>query len=414
MSRRRDIRKSDFTVVSSNESTDKFDFVRNGENLSIYQSDMAAGLGVTGTLEQLGEATAIPVLQVVGGVNYIRNILAGYGISVQVSPQNGVEINHNFTADSTGVPVMIDSASDSPTIRSIEGTSGVNVSGSGDTIQIALTASPASTKTVVVYDIDDFPTPVGSTITLEADTEYVVQNDISSAYIFEMSNNSIISGTDKKIISLETTNVGTMITATDVNAKIKDIKLIADSGTLFDISSTTGAHYFELYNTDGSCNNIGNFDNLAALSATGSTFSPVYVQGFTFTGSFVIALFSLGGIVMPSGTGNAFTLGTATFDYFVIDKMLLDIDTTGYSLSGLASSGNINADGAGIVLAANNFGSADASDNITPYDDRWESRANTKLPDSYGVLLASHAGTTVTIATVSTPVEVSRIVFLPR
>lgn len=406
MTRRRDIKKSDFNVVGALESSDYFDFVRNGQNLRISQVDLIAGLGTVGTIEAVGEATAVPVLEIVGGANYIRSILAGSGISAQVSPQNGIEVSHNFTADTSAVPVMVNALADSPVIRSIEAGTGINVSGSGNVIQVALSGVPATTKTTVINDISDFPAPVGDLITLSADTEYLIQSDISSVYRYAVGENTLVSGSDKKLISLEYTGVGTMITALDVNFKIKDIKLTCDSGTAFSVSSTTGLHVADIYNTNVSCNNVGNFDNLLSLAVTGSNFSPVYTQGFTFTGNFSIFSFVLSGLVIPSGTGNGFTLGTSTFTFLTITSAFLQVDTTGYVVSGLASSGNINAGGSGLISVSRNFGTADFSNNITPYDDLWKSSANSRLPDSKEVALSTHGGATIAIATAATPVIV--------
>lgn len=404
MTRRKDIRKSDFTLVGSSQPTDTFDLVRNGQNLKIYQSDLVSDFGATGSLESRGEITAIPVLEVIANVNYIRNILGGSGIIAQLSPQDGVQISHNFDADTDAVPVMINSSSASPTIRSIQAGTGISVAGAGGIIQIASTEIPSSTKTIVVYDASDLPAPVGGIITLVAETEYKLQNDISISNEIVMSNNTILSGADRDLITLEYTGIDTFITAVDANVKIKDIRITCATGTLFDISSTTGAHKLNINSFNTLCDYVGTLDNLSSVHIRNTNFQTVYSDGFILSGTFYAFIMDLVGLNMPSGTGNGITLGTAVFTYFLITQTLTDVSTSGYSISGLANSGNIDPDGLGVITVSRNFGTATVSDNIFPTDDRWTFQLNAHVPDSYDTVLATHGGATIPIATALTPV----------
>lgn len=406
MTRRRDIKKSDFVLVDSSESNDTFDLVRNGQNLKIKQSSLISDFGVSGPLVVRGESTATPVLTVIASVNYIRNILGGSGINVALSAQDGVEISHNFTADSTGVPVLINTGSDSPTVRSIQAGSGISVSGAGGIIQVSSTGVPASSKTIIVYDISDFPTPVGDLITLADETEYRLENDISSAYRFLLGTNTVLSGADDYLIELEYTGIGTMITVVDDTVKIKDIYLSCASATMFDVSSSTGAHVFRMFNCRGLCDNVGTFDNLQSMQWHDVNFEAVYTQGVELSGTFYVVLFDTLSLQMPSGTGNGINLGTAVITYFTIDKAVIAVSTSGYSMSGLANSGNIASDGLGVVFNSRNFGTAAPTDNIFPTDDRWEFSLNVEVPNSYDTVLATHGGATIAIATAATPVIV--------
>ena len=208
MTRKRDVKKSDFITLESVQSGDYFDFTRSGQNYKIELNDLLNSMGVSGELQTLGEIGGIPVLRVIAGVNYIRNILGNRGISVSVSPQNGVVIGHNFTVDSSGIPIMINEGADSPVIRSVQAGAGINVSGSGNNIQISSTEIPESTKTVVVYNINDFPDPdlvETDLIVLESDTEYKVQADVSSVYRFKFSEDTLLSGADGALVTLEYT-----------------------------------------------------------------------------------------------------------------------------------------------------------------------------------------------------------------
>lgn len=398
----KDVKKSQFIEVLSNETTDRFDFTRGSQNLAISFVNLAASLGVSGTLSSLGEITAIPVLQQIGGVNYIRALLAGSGIAVDVSPQNGIEISHNFTVDNGGVPIMINEGSSSPIFRSIEGGTGINVSGSGNSIQIATSGIPASTKTVVIYGIDDFPAPVAGVITLLTDTEYKLQNDVSSANRFVMAENTVLSGADGSLIELEYTGSGTMFTASDVNFKIKDIILRCDSGTLFDMSSSTGAHRFRQYTCNCYCNNIGSIDGMGVVYFFSVVFL-VTTQGMTFSNNNNVVIFDTSSFTIASGAGNAIDLGTATFSVFTIDKAISLLNTSGYFLTGLTGSGNINANGLGSIINTRNLGTSPLLNNISPYDDSWEIQLNSEVMNSLDLCLMTHGGATVAITALATP-----------
>lgn len=411
MTKQRDTRKSNFVEVESSEATDRFDLVRNGQNLKISQANLVNDFGVSGPLQTRGEATAVPVLEVIANVNYIRNILGGSGISASLSAQDGVRLDHNFTVDTDGVPIMINATSDSPTIRSIQAGAGINVAGAGGVIQIASTEIPASTKTVVVYSIDDFLDNAydvtGDVITLLPDIEYRLQDDVSSAYRFVFGNNTVISGADENLVELEFTGIGIMLTAADVNIKIKDIRITCSTATLFDASSTTGFHQMRMRHCNIVCDNVGTFTDLSLMFLFNVSFNMVYTQGFIFVGSFDVVLLDTIGATMSSGAGNLFDLGTAVFEYFTVDKGLFNINTTGYVITGTADSGNINSTGLGAFLNSRNFGTTfPPSDTIFHYDDRWESFLNTRIPNSYDVALSTHAGATIAIAAALTPVIV--------
>jgi len=86
-------KKSNFVATSAVDDASTFDFVINGENKKISKANLLAALGVTGTLSQDGAVTGTPVLDVSGAPDYvIRNLEAGAGILLSVSPENGITI----------------------------------------------------------------------------------------------------------------------------------------------------------------------------------------------------------------------------------------------------------------------------------------------------------------------------------
>lgn len=404
MTRKKDIRKSDFVGIPSSEGTDHFDLVRNGQNFKILQSDLVADFGASGPLEQRGEPTGTPVLTVITDVNYIRNLLGGSGIRTSVSPLDGVQIDHNFTINKAGVPVVENEGGDSPVIRSIQAGSGITVGGSSGIIQIAASGTPASTKSINVYSIDDFPTPSGGIITLADDTEYYILADISTANRFIFGDNTILSGADSNLVTLTYTGTGTMMTIADKNVKIKNCGFSCTSGTFVSCTSTTGDHTFEFFDCRVSCDTVGTIADQKLFHLYNVNFTNITTDGITFSGDFDSVLLRVLQATMPSGTGSLMDLGTATFFYWTMDQGLFYCDTTGAVLTGLANSGNIDADGLGVLLNSRQFGTAPPLNNISQYDDRWVSALNPHVPDSFDLCLVSHAGSTLTIAAPATPV----------
>ena len=139
MGRSDSIKKSNFNALTSILSTDTFDFVKNGQNFKITFSDLISNLGVSGNLAAAGDVSAIAVLNQSGSINYIRGILGGSGILASLSAGGAIEIDHNFTVDTTGSPIMLNQAADSPTLVSIVGGTGITVTAVGNTIEISLT-----------------------------------------------------------------------------------------------------------------------------------------------------------------------------------------------------------------------------------------------------------------------------------
>ena len=409
MSRDKDIRKSNFVAQTSMvNSTDFLDFVRNGQNFRISMPNFITALGVTGSLTAVGDATAIPVFYLNGTVNNIRGIIGGSGVTASISSGDAVEVAHNFTVDKTGAPVLANETAVSPTIRSIVGGTGITVAAAGNIIQISESGSPGSTKTVLVYQKSDLPTPAGGVITLADDTEYLFVNDVSvGTDRFAVGAGTVVSGSDGSLITLTYTGAATMFTSADKDWKMKDIILTCASGTVFDVSSTTGAHIFRYYNGRINCLNAGNFDDMQLVFF----YSQVFVctgTGFTFTGSSGdTVLFDTCNMVIPSGTGTGFELGTATFNSFSLNKILFNISSTGDCIAGAAASANINTAGLGTVINCQQNGTADVLDgNISPYDNRWQMALNPDIIDSTDVCLCTHAGATITIAASNTPVIV--------
>jgi hypothetical protein len=134
------VRQSDFEALTSITPGSYFGFFYNGYNYKITYANFISGLGVTGTIVQDGAVTGTPVLDVSGTVNNIRNLENGSGIACSVSVENGITVAHNFTINSTGSPLMLNSTALSPTLVSLVAGSGITLSTASSAVTI--TASP--------------------------------------------------------------------------------------------------------------------------------------------------------------------------------------------------------------------------------------------------------------------------------
>jgi hypothetical protein len=133
------VRQSEFVQQTSILAGSSFGFFNNGYNYQITYANFLNGLGVTGTIAQVGDVTGVPVLDISGVNNYIRNLEEGSGISLNLSAEDGIEIAHNFTIDSVGEPIVQNGGAASPTFVSIEGGGGIAVETTGTRVVISST-----------------------------------------------------------------------------------------------------------------------------------------------------------------------------------------------------------------------------------------------------------------------------------
>lgn len=174
------VKQSDFTAQTSIISGSFLGFFANGYNYKISYDNFLSGLGVTGTIAQDGAVTGTPVLDIQGVDNFIRNIEDGAGIVTNISPDNGIEIAHNFTVDSTGEPLMQNISAASPTLVSLVGGTGIAVATSGETIEISSTE--AVTYASVSVEGNATTTTISSTATPVKAVATFVVGDVSAGF----------------------------------------------------------------------------------------------------------------------------------------------------------------------------------------------------------------------------------------
>ena len=380
-------------------------YISSNTNYRISLADFQASLGVTGTIVQDGAVTGTPILDVAGSVNNIRNLEAGSGIKTSVSPENGATIEHGFIEDTTGVELVVDLTAQEPKFRSIQSGSGINVSASNGTIQIALSGVPATTKTVIVSDINDFPAAVSGVITLSDDTEYAIRNDITTANRFVLGNNTVLDGSDNLTINLTYTGSGIMFTSLNESWTLKNITITFASGTFINFDGT-GIEILQILNCRLNGATLGTIDDFAGIHIDDTQFT-ISTDGFLFGGAngVILAEANLGSI----DAGTFYDLGAATFAGFSVTDAFVTLNGSSIFLDGAASSANINAGSLGSVHNCRFFGAGTPLQTITENDLLWQFFLNDDIDDTEKSALASQAGnvTETVIAVATTPVKLA-------
>jgi len=396
---------SNFLAKTSLPSGSYLSFVSGGTNYKISLSDFLAALGVTGSIEQDGDPLGVPVLNISGSVNNIRNLEPGSGIKASVSPQNGVTLEHNFTEDTTGIELIDDLSADSPQFRSLQAGSGISISAAGGIIQITATGAVASSSTIIVNSISDFPSASSGVITLADDTEYLIRSSISTSNRFILGNGTTVSGGDSNTVTLEYTGTGNMFTASNASWVFDNIGLKCLSGTLFS-SSGTGAEILEMLGCKINADDAGTISDFAGMQISSSQCS-MATDGFKFAGSNGVLLFRDSKPTLSGGT--MIDLGTATFDGLSIKSVFADLAAGTAFIDGAASSANINSDGIATMLDCHFTGAGSPLSTITIDDVRWQFVANEEIQDSHVIGHASLVGnaTNTAISAANTPTLIS-------
>lgn len=267
-------KKSDFVAKTTVEAGGYLDYVVNGTNYKISYDNFVSGLGVTGSIVQDGAVTGAAILDTQGTVNNIRNLENGSGIVANVSPENGVILAHNFTQDSTGTPIFLNTTADSPTFASLVAGNGIEITstddyvtitqvgvaeyasvtmqGNSDETVISSTATPVKVAgTFVVGDEAGYTGDTTGRITHNGNTARHIINAIVSI--------SVASGTNHRI-SMYIAKNGTIINSTKTTATTSN-GLYRSLATFANLELDDG-DYVEIF-----VRNESTTDNLIVLDA---------------------------------------------------------------------------------------------------------------------------------------------------
>lgn len=388
---------SDFTNQALLQGTDLITFVRSGTNFNVSFTGFINSLGVTGTLTPIGDPSGSPVLNQPGaGINEIRNIESSKGIITSISPQNGVNIAADFVQGAAGVQVIKDLTADQYFFRSLIAGTGINVASTGDQIQISAIGAVASSKTVIISVESDFPTAVAGVITLAADTQYLLVQDITTASRFVMQEVTTIAGTESLNITFAYTGTGDMFTGVNVANRISHLTIDCPNGRILNWST----NIFKIFRMNDIT--IKACDKIALMNSTGgfgvcrfTTVSPAEVttDGIELTGDWNTFLHEISAATISGGA--YFNLGTATFDAFVVDFPLASLASGTFLIDGATGSANINAGGIGLVTRALTSGAGTPLNGVTVDDALWNFDNNDDIANTRPDGLLSMQGNAV-------------------
>lgn len=251
--------------------------------------------------------------------------------------------------------------------------------GSGSWQQSAL---GSLTKSVTVRSMSDFPAPVSGVITLEAETEYVIVERLTTSDRFVMSQDTLVRSSDAIIYTITYTGTGTLFTGVDISYAIIAIGIIALTGTILsatDVTTPGSSVVFVdvcIFNADV----LGTISNIDSFITTNCTFGWI-TDGFSFTGSSnrqaVSHLCEL-----YSGGGAYYTLGTALFDAVSVNDYAIDLAAGSNVISAAVSSANINAGGLGFISFGRHRGAGTPLSGATVDDSLWQFIGNDIIPDT--------------------------------
>jgi hypothetical protein len=349
-----------------------------------------------------------PVLNKSGAVNNIRNLEDGPGITASVSAENGITLEHNFLQDTVGSPVLVNPTALQPAIASIEAGDGINVVSIGNHIEISTSAVAASTKTIVVNELSDFPAPVSGVITLLDDREYLLINDVSLGTNRLVFNNSVVKGTESTLITLTYTGTGDMFTVSDKTVRVANMTISCANGRIWNWTCTSLSVMRMNDVSIGACDKFGLFTGVSGiLRFTNVSPAAITTDGLEFVGDFDSLLYEVSASTVNGGA--LFNLGTATFDSFIADTILATLAGGTNLISGAASSANINSGGIGLINTMRISGAGTPLSGISVDDALWEFRHNDDIPDTRpdGLLSMQSNATNTVIAASGTPVLVA-------
>jgi len=297
--------------------------------------------------------------------------------------------------------IILASLSGSLNIITIE-TAGI----SGVTASVSIADSPV--KQVLVNQLSDFPDPIAEVITLDADTRYLLGDDINLGNNrLVLVANTVVAGIESIIVTLTYTGTGDMFTGADVSAKINDLRIACLSGRFINWNDSLGS-VLRLTDLGITCDRLALFTGVNSfIRLTNVSPTTITTDGIQFSGSFGALQFqsSLANLT----AGDLFGLGNATFVSFRIATFISNISAGATFLNGLANSGNIVAGGTGSVLGTTISGAGTRLNNISTEDARWQFLLNDDIADTRPDGLLSLQGNAVAtvIGTAGVPVLIA-------
>lgn len=259
-------------------------------------------------------------------------------------------------------------------------------------------------RRIVINSISDLPAPVNGIITLEDNTLYVQADNVSlSTNRFIMGENTVYSGIDSLVVTLDYVGTLPLFTFVNVTGSVKDIRVIHPNAPLFSFSDV-GEHVLRVSDVSYNGSSIGTFGGTNSGMRLTNFSGSVSLKGMTFSGNWRVFLFEPSLSSLSAGT--FIDLGAATFDSISISETTLSYVLGSFFLSGLINSGNINPNGLATVTNSQLAGGGTPLQQISPTDSLFVFSHNNAIRDSKpdGLLSMQDNASATPIATINTPV----------
>jgi hypothetical protein len=309
--------------------------------------------------------------------------------------------------DPVGVPLFLNTTLTQPTIASIEALEGLAVTLVDNHIEIGLSGTPVTTKTVLVNELSDLPTAIGGKIFGADNTDYFLTNDITNPDEFICGDSSVFRAVDSSVVTYTYTGSGTAFDCTDGSSKLTKFKLAAPNGEAFNAKSTTGQDLFQMIDmTVSECDTAGTIETMGAVQISDVSWEDIKTDGIGFIGTTGVMIVQNNLIVQNAG--DFLNLGTAVFSGFNFLNSFSFLAAGTTLLKGAASSANIADGSLGVMTNVRVSGAGDPLSGITSDDTLWNFLLNDEVRDTRTDAMMSLSGnaTETTITTINTPVKV--------
>jgi len=405
---------SQFNKVTSLLDSSLITVVSNGQNFTIPFLDFKASLGVTGTINAIGDPLGVPVLeQPTTTENNIRNLESGAGVNLSLSPNNGITVDTDFSiGDNAGIQVLTNEDTE-PLIRSLQGVGGVSISAAGGLIQISIDDAPIASNTIVVNSLVDLPDPVGDVITLADNSVYLFSSlvDIGANRMVTGVNTSAV-GSGAFATGIISSATGDLFTGVDgAKCILGDMTITATNARLFNYSYSAagqGVLILSRLSIQG-CREIGVVGNLRALLVDECGI-PASENGWLFENE--IKIISMATSQIVPFAGKVFDFGTSVCEAVILSNIIIEtLDPSVIIFDGLTDSGNISVTGYATVSTMKVLTPFAASTTITNSDTRWLFSDCFGLPNTTNnaETYLNNNATVTTIAVAGTPVKLAGV-----
>lgn len=376
---------SQFTGVTTLNDSDLVTVVSQGQNFNITYGDLKTSLGVSGSLESIGDVLATPILNNPSGNEYqIRRIANGPGISFSVDANNGITGKWNVTQDSTGFPVVNNLGADQPSFNSLVAGTGMVLAQDGEVITITATGEANPVGTIIINSMDDFTVQDDVSFTLEAGRIYQFASNISTDKYCIVGDGAKFTANNFFSPTFTYTGTGAMFRGTDASFRLTECRIDCPNGTFFDFVDTVGNTKLFLMDTVRlvSGQAFGTFNNLQTVQLNNSS-SLSMTQGAVITGVNMSVL-TISKLFLASTSGSFVALDiTGSLSLTTeIDDLIAVGPAGSIGIKGDANSANVQAGALATVSGCNLAGVASPLSGITNKDIRWQFVQNSGVPDT--------------------------------